>query len=93
MVIFELNKIAEHILSFLTYSQLGPCFINLFVQYSQSDLSLCGEAPSRDLNPGRADLLARTLDHLTSLYIYTDLYYTVIHIYCSEQLRSPAKIG
>ena len=37
---------------FPTYSQPGPSFISLFVQYSQSDLPLlrplCGEAPGRD---------------------------------------------
>ena len=46
-----------------TYSQLGPSFLNLFVQYSQIDLPplrpLCGEAPpGRDSNPGRAELVA-----------------------------------
>ena len=39
-------------------------FNNLFVQYSQSDLPplrpICGEAPGRDLNQGRADLVAGT---------------------------------
>ena len=63
---------------FLTYSQPGPSFINLFVQYSQSDLPplrpLCGEAPGRDSNPGRADLVAGTLTtrppHLTGIKHY-----------------------
>ena len=59
---------------FITYSQPGPSFINLFVQYSQSDLRplrpLCGEALGvRDSNPGRADLVTGTLTtrppHLT----------------------------
>ena len=64
------------ILFYLTYSQPGPSFFffNLFVQYSQSDLPplrpLCGEAPGRDSNPGRADLMAGTLTtrppHLTT---------------------------
>ena len=48
---FCLSKVTK-----ITYSQHGPSFINLFVQYSQSDLPplrpLCGEAPSTDLNPG-----------------------------------------
>ena len=52
-------------LVFFIYSQPEPSFINLFVQYSQSDLPplrpLCGEAPGRDSNPGRADLVAGTL--------------------------------
>ena len=44
----------------------GPSVIDLFVQYSQSDLPplrplLCGEAPGRESNPGRADLVAGTL--------------------------------
>ena len=58
---------------FFTYSQHGPSFINLFVQFSQSDLPplrpFCGEVPGRDSNPGRADLVAGTLTrwppHLT----------------------------
>ena len=45
-------------------ANLGLVF-NLFVQYSQSELPplrpLCGEAPGRDLNPGRTDLVAGTL--------------------------------
>ena len=53
------------VLFLLTFSQSGPSFINLFVQYSQSDLPplrpLYGEAPGRDSNPGRADLVAETL--------------------------------
>ena len=52
-------------LVYIIYSQPGPIFINLFVQYSQSDLlplrPLCGEAPGRDSNPGRADLVVGTL--------------------------------
>ena len=59
---------------FFSYSQPGPSFINLFVQYSQSDLPplrpLCGEAPARDTNLGRVDLVAGTLTtrppHLTN---------------------------
>ena len=59
---------------FPTYRQPGPSFISLFVQYSQSDLpplrALCGEAPGRDSNPWRADLVAGTLTtrppHLTT---------------------------
>ena len=59
----------------VTTANLGLVFSNLFVQYSQRDLpplrSLCGEAPGRDANPGRADLVAgtlttRPLDHHTS---------------------------
>ena len=58
---------------FFTYSQHGPSFINLFVQFSPSDLPplrpFCGEVPGRDSNPGRADLVAGTLttrpQHLT----------------------------
>ena len=41
------------------------CCINLFVQHSQCHLPplrpLCGEAPGRDLNLGRADLVEGTL--------------------------------
>ena len=41
---------------FFTYSQPGPSFINLLIQYAQSDLPphrpLCGEAPGRDSKPG-----------------------------------------
>ena len=59
---------------FLTYSQPGPSFIILFVQYSQSDLPplrpLCGEAPGRDSNPGRADLVAGTLTPKPYLKLY-----------------------
>ena len=52
---------------FSTYSQLGPSFITLFEQYSQSNLPplktkpLCGEALGRDSNPGQADLESGTL--------------------------------
>ena len=49
---------------FFTYSQPGPSF-NLFVQNSLSYLPplrpLCGEAPGRDSNLGRADLVAGSL--------------------------------
>ena len=45
-------------------------FIKFFVQHSQGDLlpltTLCGEGPGRDSNPGRADLVAGTLNHLTT---------------------------
>ena len=57
---------------FLTYNQPGPSFINLFVQDSQRELpplrALWGEAPGRDSNPGRADLVAGTLDHRTWVF-------------------------
>ena len=51
---------------FFTYSQPGPIFFKyLFVQYSQIYLPplrpLSGEAPGRDLNPGRASPVAGTL--------------------------------
>ena len=54
---------------------LGPSFIIFFRQFSQSDLPplkpLWGEAPGRDPNPGRSDLVAGTLTtwlpHLTHL--------------------------
>ena len=57
---------------FLTYNQPGPSFINLFVQDSQRELpplrALWGEAPGRESNPGRADLVAGTLDHRTWVF-------------------------
>ena len=52
--------------------QVGPSFINVFVQYSQSDLPPLrplGVARGRDSNLGRAELVAETLTtrppHLT----------------------------
>ena len=54
--------------SFLkTYSQPGPSFIILFLQYSQSDLPplrpLCGEAPGPRLEPGTGWSNGRDSDH------------------------------
>ena len=63
---------------FSTYSQPGPSFNTLFVQSGLPPFRpLRGEAPGRDSNPGRVDLLAGTLitrpphltvDQRTSLY-------------------------
>ena len=54
---------AGRISIFFTFSQPGPSFINLFLDYSQSDLpplrQLC---EARDSNLGRADLVAGTLN-------------------------------
>ena len=61
-----------------TYSVPGPR--NWFEQHSQSDLPplrpLCDEAPDRDSNPGRADLLTGTLltrpPHLTTQILFAN---------------------
>ena len=60
---------------FFTYSQPGHSFINFFVQYSQSDLPplrpLCSEAPGRDSNLGRADLVAGTPTFIMILFFFS----------------------
>ena len=67
-------------------------FDNLFVQYSQSDLPplrpLCGEAPGRDSNPGRADLVAGTLTirppHLVKIiFIFCIIWQNFSNVCCT----------
>ena len=77
-VLFE-NKMC-YTLFFETYSQPKPSFIIYLYSIHRAicrplDHALCGEAPGRDSNPGRADLVAGTLTtrppHLTIHYSMT----------------------
>ena len=86
---------------FLLTANMGLIY-SLFKQYSQSGLPplrpLCGEAPGRDSNPGRADLMAGSLTtrppHLTKTtapwhtnHISSHPNVLYLHIYLSIQVR------